>query len=57
MFIRKIIRAIVEDKLVAPLSVLETMLMLKKSWDDISKKTIQIVCVRLEFPHNLEKKL
>ena len=41
MIIRKTIRAIDKDRQVASFSILETMLMLKKSWDEISEKTIQ----------------
>ena len=41
MVIHKIIRTIDKGKNVASLSVLETMFMLKNSWDKISEKTIQ----------------
>ena len=57
MVVSKIIRAVDKDQQVASLSVLETALILKTSWDEISEKTIQIVFVRLEFPHNLKKVL
>ena len=41
MVFPKIIRVIDKNKQVALLSVLETMFTLKKSWDEISKKTFQ----------------